>query len=48
MENDTCQMVPLGVQSPEGVIEGMGQPSKGVPITCVKIEKGPLEESGIN
>jgi hypothetical protein len=44
MEYDAGQMVPQRVQPPEGVIRGMGQPGKRVPVGHIEIQKCPLEK----
>jgi hypothetical protein len=33
-----------GIQTPEGVVHGMGDPGKGVPVARVETKEGPAEE----
>jgi hypothetical protein len=47
MDYDIGQVMPERVQVPEGVIEGMGNPRKGVPVACVKMGKGPFKQKQI-
>jgi hypothetical protein len=47
MENDINEMMPKGVKSPDGIIECMGNPGKGVPVAVVKMEESPFEEGNI-
>jgi hypothetical protein len=36
--------MPQGIQAPEGVIHGMGDPGEGVPVAYMKAKEGPAEE----
>ena len=47
VENDVGQMVPKGIQTPDGIIQGMGYPGQRVPVACMEIKKGPPEKSRI-
>jgi hypothetical protein len=44
MEEDVRQVMPQGVQAPDGVIKGMGYPGKRMPVGGVKGGKGPLKK----
>ncbi len=47
MEKSIGQMMDQRVQSPDGIIQGMGHPGKRMPVGGVEIKKSPFEKSGI-
>jgi len=44
VENDVGQMIAQRVQSPDGIIKGIGYPCQRVPGTCPDCAEGPLDE----
>ncbi len=44
MQDDVRQMMPPGVQPPEGVVEGVGDPGERVPVAYMELKEGPSKK----
>src|SRR5512143_561025 len=48
VENDTGQMMPEGIYTPDGIVYGMRYPSEGMPVAGVKIKESPPQKRQVD